>query len=216
MLEHALPALSALSAQTAAFRSALAPADVAQITLARDIFQASWLVPLGLYFACEPPPHKWPITISWTIRKGTPKLAHHLCWLSGWTLFVAAVYSAGDPQIFLFLAAMFLTGFIGVIACPVGVSPLQDTIHWCASLLYIADHAVAFAILGTPTPYVAGFWACFALMATSYVLERRVRAAPPGSYVAGAAETAAQYGFMFGEYGLFICFLSGMASGLAT
>ena len=39
-----LPTLSGLAAQTAAFRSALAPADVATIELARNVFQASWIV----------------------------------------------------------------------------------------------------------------------------------------------------------------------------
>jgi len=153
-----LPTLSGLAAQTAAFRSALAPADVATIELARNVFQASWIVPLGLYFALEPQPRRWPITISWTIRRGVPKLAHHACWISGWLLFVAAAWHAGDLLISAFIVSMFLTGALAIILCPIGQSPLQDKVHWVASLIYMCDHAVVFSILGTPTAYVAGFW----------------------------------------------------------
>ena len=154
----ALPSLSGLAAKTAAFRTALAPADISRIKLARDVFQCSWLLPLGLYFLLEPPPRRWPITISWTIRKGLPKLAHHTCWLAGWLLFVTAARHAGDALISAFMLSMFLTGALAIILCPIGQSPLQDKIHWVASLLYMADHAIVFGILGTPTIYVAGFW----------------------------------------------------------
>ena len=183
------------------------------------------MLALGLYFAFEPAPRKWPITISWTIRKGVPKLVHHFCWLSGWLLFVIAAARGGDLYISAFLAKMFLTGALSVILCPIGVSPLKDKIHWFASLFYMADHAVAFGILGTPPLYVTGFWSSFALMVGSYAVEKRLQAGPtpeearPASLPAaweggGALETAAAYGFMLGEYGLFVFFLCGMARGL--
>ena len=53
-------------------------------------------MPLALYLEFEPRPRKWPITISWTIRRGVPKLAHHTCWVLGWLLFVFAASRARD------------------------------------------------------------------------------------------------------------------------
>ena len=224
----ALPSLSTLTAHTAAFRAALAPVDIAQVALARDVFQASWILPLGLYFLFEPAPRKWPITISWTIRKGVPKLVHHACWLSGWLLFVAAGARVGDTLVTAFLVSMFVTGALSVILCPIGVSPLKDKIHWVASLLYMVDHAIVFSILGTKASFVRGFWSCFALMVGSYAVEKKQqvrdsvdlensgKATLPAAWeTTGAVETAAAYGFMLGEYGLFVFFLCGMASGLA-
>ena len=199
----ATPALAGLASRAVAFRAALAPADIWTICLARDVFQAAWIVPLALYLEFEPRPRKWPITISWTIRRGVPKLAHHTCWVLGWLLFVFAASRARDVLVSAFLAQMFVTGFLAVILCPVGVSPLQDKIHWIASLLYIADHAVAFGILGTAPAYVAAFWSCFALMVWATTIK-------------GARERLSETAFMVGEYGLFIAFLSGMGSGLGA
>ena len=53
--------------------------------------------------------------------------------------------------------------------------------------------------------------ACFVTMAVCTVLEKR------GAEMTGANQAlvqAAPWGFMLGEYGLFIAFLSGMATGL--
>ena len=151
----------------------------------------------------------------------------------------AAFHVASMPLVSVFLVQMFVVGVLSVILCPVGQSALQDKVHWWSSLLYMANHVPIFGILGTAPHFVAGFWASFALMGASYALEKSVERsasaaadAPTGErglpaawdLAAGsasatpsaAAEAAAAYGFMAGEYGLFIFFLCGMTSGLAT
>ena len=135
---------------------------------------------------------------------------------------MATVSAAGVPLVTGFCAQMFCAGAIAVILCPLtGTNPLQDSIHWVAALVYIADHAALFSLLGTRAPFVVGFWASFVLMSISTAVERRlspVVEAASGSPIPSERRLfdAAQYGFMLGEYGLFICFLNGMVSGLRS
>ena len=210
-------ASAALVASGAAFRAALTPSDVSSIGLASSIFQGAWLLPLLLYAALEPSPRRFPMSISWTIRKGTPRLLHHSCWLGGWALFLATLVRSGDWIVAGFSMQMFATGAIAVILCPLGTG--RDRVHWLAALAYIADHAVMFSILGTASVYVALFWSCFGLMAVCAAGEKAALAASAtdGGGAAGSKSallTTSEWGFMLGEYGLFVFFLVGMTSGL--
>jgi len=63
------------------FRSRLSPSDVAQIRKARDYFHLTSLIPLILYYLKTSEERtKFPATISFTIRKGIPRAAHHVLW----------------------------------------------------------------------------------------------------------------------------------------
>ena len=206
MLVPRLPlSLPPVAAHATALRAALTPADLAQIGLARNLFQASWAVPLACYFLVEPRPLRFPMSISWTIRRGLPRWVHHASWLAGWSIFAAALVRAGNAFVTTFSLQMFATGALTVILCPLSGRKLQDAIHWLSALIYMADHVVMFGLLGTRPAFVATFWACFAVMSVCTVVERRGE---------GGALRAAEWGFMLGEYGLFIAFLSGMLSGL--
>lgn len=71
------------------------------------------------------------------------------------------------------------------------------------------DHVIMMRVLGTAQYYVHGFWACFAIMAFTSQLERKIRPAQSGEWARGATIFLAKLGFMMGEYGLFIYFLNG-------
>ena len=94
----------------------------------------------------------WRVCVSCNLRWA----AQLACWCS--VCSVALDRGRFDGGVSAFMLSMFLTGALAIILCPIGQSPLQDKIHWVASLLYMADHAIVFGILGTPTIYVAGFW----------------------------------------------------------
>ena len=153
-----------------AFRAALQPADVAQIALARNMFHASWLLPLIVYVLCEPRKTRlFPMSISWTIRAGLPRKLNNVLWVTGWSVFLSVVLRVsggfGRSTISTFVAQMMATGACATILCPLGSGRrLQDAVHWLAALAYMIDHIFLFGVLRTPARYIYGFWTCFALM----------------------------------------------------
>ena len=200
LLPQLQPLVAPIAAAGVAWRATLTPGAVQSISIARDLFHGSWLLPLGMYLLLEPPPRMFPMSISWTIRRGLcvhsdrisnlrnspshclvarapahrPKLVHHSCWLSGWALFVATVLRTGNALVSTICVQMFAFGAVAVIICPLsGTRRVQDAIHWFAALIYIAHHALLFTVLGTRSVYVRGFWACFALMSGATTLETR-------------------------------------------
>jgi hypothetical protein len=64
-----------------------------------------------------------------------------------------------------------LTGVVGVMLCPVGVSCAFDIVHYAASALYMLDHFVLLSYFGVSWPYCAGFFTSLALFfgATHYL-----------------------------------------------
>lgn len=223
-----LAPIAGLSAQGAAFRAALVPADIARLALARNLFHASWAIPLVLHAFSERP-RLFPMSISWTIRRGTARLLNNVSWVAGWSILLwTSIQSTGGfgpiPQ---FVSQMFATGALATILCPLGSGRrLQDAVHWLAALVYMVDHLVMFGILGVQRSFLHAFCACFALMAVCQGATKpdaeRVRARMHSrtsddgdgrGRVAGES-AAAEWGFMMGEYGLFVSFLGGMLSGL--
>jgi hypothetical protein len=215
-----------LSAQaTANFRAVLSPAEIAQMAIARNLFHASWAVPLILYALTEKRPRLFPMSISWTIRRGVPRLLNNALWTAGWTILLATVIQAtgGFGAIPRFVAQMFATGALATILCPLGSGKrLQDAVHWVAALVYMVDHVVMFGVLGMKRGFLAAFLACFALMAACQPATKpdaeRVLARQSGedgsNHRARGENEAAEWGFMVGEYGLFVSFLCGMLSGV--
>ena len=61
-------------------------ADLTDIAVSQALFHISMLLPPFLYWVCRTPDAdpRFPATISWTIRRGTPKTVQHVCWLAGW------------------------------------------------------------------------------------------------------------------------------------
>ena len=222
---------SRFAADASAFRAALLPSDIATIALSRNLFHLSWLLPLGLYALFEPPgpTRLFPMSISWTIRKGLPRRLHNALWVAGWGLFLSVVLratgglglglllggsSGSGSLVAIFILQMVVTGACATILCPLGSGrKLQDTVHWCAALAYMVDHVFLFGLLRTPPSYVIGFWSCFALMAAAqkYTTPDATRVAMATS---SAGSPVAEWAFMLGEYGLFIFFLNGMVRGL--
>ena len=105
-----------------------------RIRLARFIFHCSTAVPFVLYHlrTSESRP-LFPHTISWSIRKGWPRLAQHVLWLLGWATFFSALRRTGR-SVRLFAAQMVATGIVATIICPVGRGPVSDKVHFVASV----------------------------------------------------------------------------------
>ena len=222
-----------LSAQGAAFRAALGPTEIAQVALARNLFHASWAVPLVLYIFSKRP-RLFPMSISWTIRQGTPRLLNNALWAAGWSIFLSTSIrsTGGFGLVPRFIAQMFATGAIATIVCPLGSGRrVQDAVHWLAALVYMVDHVVMFGVLDMQHGFRRAFCACFALMAvcqlaskpdSERLLARNAKgggdrdqdSARGASGPASGENAAAEWGFMLGEYGLFVSFLCGMLSGL--
>jgi hypothetical protein len=132
-----------------AFRDLLTPEDVVQITRARNIFHGSWLLPLILYTLFEPPKTRlFPMSISWTIRRGRPRLINNALWATGWALFLSVVVRVTGGvrnSIALFVIQMIATGACATILCPLGSGSIwKDAIHWLAALAYMVDHVFLF------------------------------------------------------------------------
>ena len=88
-LVSAMPA--ELAAQRDSFRVGLTAADLLQVTIARRLLQLASVLPLGLYALFEPRPRLFPMSISWTIRRGLPRLVSGACLLGGWVTFLQVV-----------------------------------------------------------------------------------------------------------------------------
>lgn len=127
------------------FVSRLTADDWLALRRARDTFHASSFVPLLLYHAFDENA-KFPATISYSIRKGFPRLAHHAIWLAGWAQMAAIIRRRGDSVTRLFAAQMLATGVVAVICCPLGRGRLSDKIHFIASGLYMVDHHVLLSL----------------------------------------------------------------------
>ena len=82
---------------------------------------ANSFIPLILYHMrlSEPNP-LFPATISHSIRKGIPKLVHHIIWLLGWACMLRVIAGNGDILHTIFAIKMVVTGVIAVMIYPVG------------------------------------------------------------------------------------------------
>ena len=201
-----------------AFRAALDPADVSQLVVAQTLFHGSWLLPLILYAALEPRPRLLPMSISWTIRRGIPRLVHHCCYVAGWLLLLATCRRAvgNDGLVTYFALQMFATGVFASIVCPLGSGRrVQDAVHWLAAFIYIADHVFLFAFLGVQGHFVTAFWTCLCLMAVSAPGTSSDAARAAAGDGIRVENTLAEWTFMLSEYGLFVTSTCGMLSGIA-
>eukprot|EP01051_Picozoa_sp_SAG22_P021530 SAG22_NODE_4787_length_1164_cov_1.140845_1_plen_278_part_00 len=225
---------AALAARGAQFRSQLQPADLGRLDAAQALFQASLWVPALLYYGCRlsDSPPRFPCTISWSIRRGPPRWAQHALWLAGWYQAAAAVLPQRDAFGTCFVLSMVATGVVGVMLCPVGVSPAFDVVHYAASALYMVDHVVLLAFFGVTTFYCLGFFGSLVLFFAATSRLDTVHTAigvefPPGLTMDGRAKIEAALSGparatlrraelvqMAFEYLLFFTFISGMCSGL--
>mmetsp|Transcript_125404 Transcript_125404/g.287255 ORF Transcript_125404/g.287255 Transcript_125404/m.287255 type:complete len:192 (+) Transcript_125404:19-594(+) len=114
-----------------AFRAQLTRADVRSVVLARNLFHASTFVPLALYhLKLSDDCPKFPATISYSIRKGVPRVAHHVLWLMGWAVMIKLFRKRGDRWARYFAAQMISTGILAVIVCPLGQSAFRNKVHF--------------------------------------------------------------------------------------
>jgi hypothetical protein len=81
LLDQWFALLARLDAEGAALRFRLTPRAVRQLHRARALFHLCSALPCALYYlGASERPTKFPATISFTIRKGPPRWAHHAVW----------------------------------------------------------------------------------------------------------------------------------------
>ena len=216
------------------FRAGLSVNDVAAIRTARNIFIVSQILPTVAYFAFDASP-RFPCSISFSVRRGLPRVLQEASWLYGWWLMANVMLSAQSAFISFFTMQMFITGFIGVCIFRLGDgSRLTALIHQYAAGLYMADHVVLCEVLAIAKGYRIVF-AC-ALVATfaAYAVKQRLsethglsgevadggkaQLAVLAARDPGAARTlfASELIFMVCEHALFLAFVCGMASGVGA
>lgn len=118
--------------------------DVAQLRLAQAIFHGSSFVPLLLYhMKLSDDQPKFPATISYSIRHGVPRWAHHAIWLAGWAVMLRMIRGpAGDASVRAFGYQMVATGVVAVILCPLGQGKTSDRVHFFTSGMCVDVHCV--------------------------------------------------------------------------
>ena len=229
-----MASLLALNREGLRFRDGLSTNDVAAIRTARDIFIASQIVPTVVYFAFDASP-KFPCSISFSVRRGTPRALQEVSWLYGWWLMANVMLSAQGAFVPFFTIQMFVTGFIGVCIFRLGDgSRLTALVHQYAAGLYMLDHIVLCELLAIARGYRIVF--AVALVATfaaygakqrlgeAHALSGEVADGGKAQLVAlaardpGAARTlfACELLFMVCEHALFLAFVCGMASGIGA
>ena len=221
-----------LSARGVEYRSQISACDLEYARWASYLFQASTLVPAIMYHclnATDSPP-KFPATISWTIRRGSPKHVQHTIWLTGWACLLTALDGIGR----ILGVQMLLAGIAAIFMAPVGVSRKHDLVHYTGTFLYMIDHGLFIEYVGVPAFYARGFYGSLVLFFVATTGLSRCKAHHPRLVLAPDSSAADirrkkkalpkarqgdiwrwEFAEMFFEYAMFLFFLSGMCEGLA-
>jgi len=182
---------------------------------------------------------RFPCSISWMTRKGSPRYATLLFWNLGWACmmlaYVQRALSSADPMFdwlkAIFTLQMYATGFVTVVLTPMKGPDVAlgstDALHCYAAMLYVADHVLANElILGVPltSAYGAGFAVSSSLCGACQFLRAKDDLYAKRLYVRALARSQLlsyetfvyilESGFMLFENALFFIFLFGMTSGI--
>ena len=226
-----------IAAQGARARATAGEGGLAHVITAQALFHLSMLVPMVLFyiFRLGDAAPRFPATISWTVRAGVPRYAQNSIWLCGWGYMGAFMAATGDGAMQVFAVLMVLTGVVGVMFCPVGVSPRVDTVHYIASFINMLDHFVLLAYLNMTPEYCLGFTLFLGVFIATTVQKGKMRKTLGVLVPTDAAvDTDAVYARLVARLGrdaqrklfvvelmemvyenlLFVVFISGMTSGL--
>lgn len=214
-----------LAASGACFRARLTEDDIADVRRARAIFLSSSAVSWMLYYGriSEARP-KFPATISWTIRRGTPRYVSLALWLAGWRLMLKVFWAAAGHATKVYALQMFSTGLLMQVAFPLGESKLKDGVHAVLAGLYMLDHHALFYYVNTPRPFRAVFYGSFGLMLAAMSERRRRFGLTDEGEVEGLMRRLGrrdrrtllllELAIMLFENALFLGFVTGMTAGL--
>jgi hypothetical protein len=222
-----------IDAEGAALRARLTPRDARRLHQARALFHMCSVLPCALYYlGTSERPTKFPATISFTIRKGPPRWAHHAIWCAGWALMGDVMRRAGSGWVQRFSASMFATGIWTVVVFRLGHGLASDVAHFLGAAAYMIDHKVLSRLLKVGRVYHFGFRAAFAVLvgalARGHALERlagvgsesRVSPAARARQIAAAPAHLrrslwrADLVIMLTENLLFSSFVHGLTSGI--
>ena len=140
----------------------------AGLRTAQGFFLATLILPAAVFYGIDPSSdRKFPATISWQIRRGTPKILHHITWLAGWGWVLDTLRRIGEARVWLIFAVIMVSvGVVAVVLAPVDGSKRQDAVHYAASAAYIVLHIPWMSRWRIPhLPYQLGFYASLLLFA---------------------------------------------------
>ena len=230
MASHLATAHAYVAARGLQCRARFDGADVQGLGLAKWLWHASTLLPFLWYVAggVDATP-RWPVTISWTVRKGSGRLLFHAAWIAGWVLFLRPLVRHDGCGVALGVSLQMLaTGVVAISLSPVGVSDAVDLRHFATSGKYMVDHVLMMVLFGVDGCYAAGFLASGVVFGASTFYLKAVKR-KHGERVAADASNdrrlaqraklpaaarreiaAVECVEMVAEYGIFTCFIAGL------
>mmetsp|Transcript_31921 Transcript_31921/g.76255 ORF Transcript_31921/g.76255 Transcript_31921/m.76255 type:complete len:213 (+) Transcript_31921:250-888(+) len=152
----------------------------ARLAAAQQCFFAVFVIPPLLYYALRnpDPAPRFPATISWQVRAGPPKWAHHALWGLGWTNALLACYRSTLSSFAMFFhLKMFAAGVVAIVLAPIGQSETMDKVHYISALVYMIDHSVMAFYWHVDFSYQLGYYISLACFIASTVALRRLKTA---------------------------------------
>lgn len=167
MSQLLLPAASAT--ELLSFSGSLSVAQARRVSVAQWCFYATLIVPPLLYFGGATEwPAKFPCTVSYTIREGSPKWAQHFFWAVGWIILGQIIFEQKNRAAAVFALQMVATGFLSIVMFPMGHGLLITSLHVLTAGPYMLDQILLLELLGAPRKYIKGFVYCFMIASTSF------------------------------------------------
>jgi len=232
--------LQAVSDTGVAYRQALTEEDIELLIVASRCFLMTFILPAFMYYGGMSEIHpKFPSSISYTIRKGPARWAHHMTWAPGWAAW-GTVFARGNDTVRLFGAWMFVMGLGAVCVFPLDMhGRIADLGHFFCAIHYIFGHAVLLQWFAIPTLYCQAFTIFSIIMVIGFVLVVVLEIAmgiphgehernrgkkklaienldPESSFLLKTLLLVSELMAYGGENGLFIAFVIGMPLGLRS
>lgn len=229
--------IKSFESDSAIFLRSVTDEDLRDAKLARILFHSCFLVPPFLYYVCGAVerPAKFPASISFTIRKGLPKLVHLLLWTAGWAVMGRILRRGAPSSLRRFAAQMYATGLWTTQLFSLGRGAASDAAHLAGAALYMVDHVALMTVLDTRPLFRKAFYGAFLSLVGSVVctqtIERAAGMPTESDWRTTTAERArrlrrlapsvrtclfvSELALMISEYLLFMSFVQGIPSGIA-
>ncbi|GBG32832.1 Hypothetical Protein FCC1311_090572 [Hondaea fermentalgiana] len=151
--------------------------DARQLALSQRYFLMAQWVPCAMYYAGlgGDKPAVFPATISFTIRKGWPKWAHHVLWTMGW-LKVALLVRKARTDVKLRTLGTYVHGLFAVVIFHLSADERRNKLHGIFAALYMAEHWFLMRLLGHAAWYKQKFTESFALFCVCLASLRKLEA----------------------------------------
>lgn len=149
--------------------------DAKELALSQKYFMLAQWVPCVMYYLRLGRDSKpqFPATISFTIRQGLPKYAHHVFWTLGWLKIGHLIRNARTDVKFRALAT-YIHGILTVVIFHLSEDKFKNKLHGVFAGLYMAEHWFLMRLLGHDSWYRTKFTQSFLGFCACLVALRRL------------------------------------------